>query len=173
MRYSSSFAPQSSWRNTLSKEKEGREGREREGRSRESKSIFSSQDDDEGGIGGRDLPPPPPPPPPRARTFAEYFQTPATERSITASHYLVCIHCLLFTVHCLLLSIQYFKILRYCSVFLVLMSCHVMSCLSCHAITHQSIFIFFFLSDSLSPFLLFHLLTTHTSFHFLFQFSAT
>ena len=128
MRYSSSFAPQSSWRNTLSKEKEGREGREREGRSRESKSIFSSQDDDEGGIGGRDLPPPPPPPPPRARTFAEYFQTPATERSITASHYLVCIHCLLFTVHCLLLSIQYFKILRYCSVFLVLMSCHVMSC---------------------------------------------
>ena len=87
MRYSSSFAPQSTWRNTMSKVKEGKEkvgrGREREGRNRESKSIFSSQDDDEGGDGGgnmgQDLPPPPPP---RARTFAEYFQTPATERSI-------------------------------------------------------------------------------------------
>ena len=84
----------------------GKEGKEREGRSRESKSIFSSQDDDEEGNGGRDLPPPPPPPP-RARTFAEYFQTPATERSISIalSYYLSCFYCLLFVVNDLITSV--------------------------------------------------------------------
>lgn len=68
MRCSSSFAPQSSWRGAMLKERGGRD--------RESKSIFSSEDQGQGEGQG-----PPPPPPPRARTFAEYLQTPATERS--------------------------------------------------------------------------------------------
>lgn len=154
MRYSSSFAPQSSWRNAMSKdkdkdkEKEGREreGREREGRSRESKSIFSSQDDDEGGIGGRDLPPPPPPPLPRARTFAEYFQTPATERSIINNFLLLFSMYSFSAVYFLLLVVSYelFSVNKSQDFQVsVWFSCHAMSC---HVMQYHSIFYFLIFS---------------------------